>query len=115
MNRIHDQPLARTCAKGTLWRRLARTGGLVMGAALASLLLVDLPIPTGRTTSAPPYVPAAETWIEPGATHAGSRSERPSWMPRGSGDAGLAGQSGQRGQTPFDDAAGGDKHRQKRV
>jgi hypothetical protein len=66
MNQIHDRPLAGTCAKGTLWG-LTRTGGLVVGAVLASILLVDLPIPGGRGAEAPPYVPAAETWIEPKA------------------------------------------------
>jgi hypothetical protein len=66
MDPIHDQPLAGTCAKGTLWG-LTRTGGLIMGAVLASILLVDPPIPAGRAAEAPPYVPAGETWIEPKA------------------------------------------------
>jgi hypothetical protein len=64
MEQIHDQPLAGTCAKETLWG-LTRTGGLIVGAVLASMLLVDLPIPNGRAFDALPYVPAAETWIEP--------------------------------------------------
>jgi hypothetical protein len=71
MNQIHDQPLAGACAKGTLLG-LTRTGGLVACAVLASILLVDLPIPIGRGAEAPPYVPAAETWIEP---QAASRAE----------------------------------------
>ena len=79
MDQSHDQPLAGTCAKGTLWgaaRELARTGGLVtglvVGAVLASILLIDLPMPAGHAGKAPPYVPAAEHWIEPGAApHAG--------------------------------------------
>jgi hypothetical protein len=65
MDRIHDQPLAEACAKGTLWG-LTRTGGLILAAVLASILLIDLPIPA-REPEPPPYVPAAETWIEPGA------------------------------------------------
>ncbi len=79
MDQSHDQPLAGTCAKGTLWgamRELLCTGGLVtglvMGAVLASIMLVDLPMPTSHAAKAPPYVPAAEHWIEPGAApHAG--------------------------------------------
>jgi hypothetical protein len=76
MNQIHDQSLAGTCAKRTLWAltwKLACIGTLVMGAVLVSVLLVDLPIPARRATKAPPYVPAAERWIEPGAaSHTGS-------------------------------------------
>lgn len=79
MDQIHDQPLAGTCAKGTLWGptcKLACAGFLVMAAVLASLLLIDLPIPTGHATKAPPYVPAAERWIEPGAvSQSGSPAE----------------------------------------
>jgi hypothetical protein len=70
MNPIHDQPLAGTCAKGTLWGptcKLACIGTLLIGAVLASMLLIDLPSPIGRATEAPPYVPAAERWIELGA------------------------------------------------
>jgi hypothetical protein len=79
MHQIHDQSLAGTRAKGPLWGltwQLACIGTLVMGALLASMLLIDLPIPTGRATEAPPYVPAAERWIEPGAaSHTGSSVE----------------------------------------
>ena len=48
-----------------------------MGAVLAGMLLVDPPIPVGRAdapSSAPPYVPASDSWIEPGAV---SRNEAP--------------------------------------
>lgn len=65
MEQIHGQVIMRTCAKGTLLG-LTRTGGLIMGAVLASILLVDLPIPS-REPEPPSYVPASETWIEPGA------------------------------------------------
>jgi hypothetical protein len=71
MKRIHDQPLAGMCAKGTLLG-LTRTGGLVACAVLASILLVGLPLRVERAAEAPAYVPAAETWIEPGAA---SRTE----------------------------------------
>ena len=66
MTHVHDRPVAGSCAKGTLWG-LMPAGGLLLGAVLASMLLIDLPIPAGRTTEAPPYVSAAERWIEPGA------------------------------------------------
>jgi hypothetical protein len=67
MDQIRDQAGAGTCAKGTLLG-LTRTGGLLMAAVLASILLIDLPIPAGRVAEAPPYVPAADSWIELGAT-----------------------------------------------
>ena len=64
--------------------RLTRTGGLLVGAVLAGMLLVDLPIPAGRPMlrSAPPYVPAADSWIEPGAAsrHEAPPRRRP-WIP----------------------------------
>jgi hypothetical protein len=63
MDQIRDQAGARTCAKGTLLG-LTRTGGLLMGAVLASILLIDLPIPAGGLAETPPYVPAADSWIE---------------------------------------------------
>jgi hypothetical protein len=65
VNAIHDGSLGATRRPGTLWG-LARTGGLIGAAVLASILTVDLPIAAGRAGEAPPYVPAAETWIEPG-------------------------------------------------
>jgi hypothetical protein len=79
MDQIHDQPLAGACAKGTLWG-LTRTGGLILAAVLASIHLIDLPIPA-REPEPPPYVPAAETWIVPGRTlrvdHQTSASDPP--------------------------------------
>jgi hypothetical protein len=49
---------------------VARTGVLLMGMALASVLLVDLPIPAGRAADGPgapqSHVPASERWIDPG-------------------------------------------------
>jgi hypothetical protein len=66
MDQIHDQALAGTCAKGTLWGTL-RIGGLIAGAVLASLLMVELPLPLGGASEPPPYVPASDTWIELGA------------------------------------------------
>jgi hypothetical protein len=75
MDGIHVEPQAGACAKGTLWG-LPRAGALVMGAVLATILLVDLPVPIGRTADAPPYVPAAETWIEPGAASRPEAADR---------------------------------------
>jgi hypothetical protein len=49
---------------------LARTGVLLMGMAVASVLLVDLPIPAGRAAdgqgASQPYVPASDRWIDLG-------------------------------------------------
>jgi hypothetical protein len=71
MDKVIDQPGTDACAKGTL-RGVARTGILLLGAALASVLLVDPPIPVGRAAdgqSAPqPVVPASERWIELGGS-----------------------------------------------
>ena len=71
MDNAIDQPGTGACAKGTL-RGVARTGILLLGAALASVLLVDPPIPVGRAAdgqSAPqPVVPASERWIELGGS-----------------------------------------------
>ena len=71
MNKVTDQPGADACAKGTL-RGVARTGILLLGAALASVLLVDPPIPVSRAAdgqgAAQSVVPASERWIELGAS-----------------------------------------------
>jgi hypothetical protein len=74
MDQIRDRPLAGACAKGTLLG-LSRTGCLVGCVALASLLLVDLPIPIGGAADAPAYVPARETWIELGEGDGAQRPE----------------------------------------
>jgi len=64
-----DRPIDRTgteaCAKKTLGP-VVRTGVLLMGAVLASILAVDLPVPASDR-SAQPYVPASDRWIELGA------------------------------------------------
>jgi hypothetical protein len=66
-----DRPEAEACAKGTL-RGVARTGILLLGAVLASVLLVDPPIPVSSAADsqgAPQsVVPASERWIELGAS-----------------------------------------------
>jgi hypothetical protein len=67
MNEVMDRPRADACAKGTL-RGIARTGILLLGAALASILLVDPPIPADAPGAAQSVVPASERWIELGAT-----------------------------------------------
>ena len=70
MDQIHDQPLAAACAKEPRWGSLGgtlRTGGLIAGAVLASLLMVELPMPLGGASEPPPYVPAGDAWIELGA------------------------------------------------
>jgi hypothetical protein len=71
MDQVMDQPGADACAKGML-RGVARTGILLLGAALASVLLVDPPIPVSRAADgqgAPQsVVPASERWIELGAS-----------------------------------------------
>jgi hypothetical protein len=78
MHQTDDQPLAGTCAKGTPWGmacKLTCAGILILAAVLASMLLVDLPIPSARP-KAPPYVPAADRWIKPGAaSQPGSAAE----------------------------------------
>jgi hypothetical protein len=79
MHLIRGRSGTRTCAKGTLLG-LTRTGGLLIAAVLASILLVDLPMstgPWGGTPSAPAYVPASERWIELGAPlHGQTRRSR---------------------------------------
>jgi hypothetical protein len=72
MQQTFDRQGTPACAKGTL-SGLTRTGGLLMGAILACLLLVDPPIPADRADapSAAPYVPASDTWIEPGVPPSG--------------------------------------------
>ena len=76
MNTIHDRPLAGTCAKGTLLGP-TRTGALLIGIALAGLMLVELPLPIGSASETPPYVPASETWIDLGHGSAKARSSEP--------------------------------------
>jgi len=70
MDHIRDHPLAGGCAKGTRRGALGgtlRTGVLIAGAVLASLLMVELPMPLGGASAPPPYVPASDAWIELGA------------------------------------------------
>jgi hypothetical protein len=76
MQQTFDRQETRMCAKGTL-SGITRSGGLLMGAVLASMLLVDLPVPVGRAdapSAAPPFIPAADSWIRPGAA---SRHQAP--------------------------------------
>jgi hypothetical protein len=65
-----DRSKTDICAKRTLGS-VVRTGALLMGAILASVLMVDLPAPAGLAAGGEgatrPYVPASETWIELGA------------------------------------------------
>lgn len=74
-----DRSKTDTCAKRTL-SSVVRTGTLLMGAVLASVLMVDLPAPAGLAAGGEgaiqPYVPASETWIELGAP-ARSRASLP--------------------------------------
>jgi hypothetical protein len=62
-----DQPIdpngTGACAKRTLGP-IVRTGLLLSGAVLASVLAVDLP---AADRAAEPYVPASGPWIELGA------------------------------------------------
>jgi hypothetical protein len=71
MNKVTDQSGVDVCANGRL-RGVARTGILLLAAALASVLLVDPPIPVGRAADGQgalqSVVPASERWIELGAT-----------------------------------------------
>jgi hypothetical protein len=64
-----DRPATEPCAKRTL-AGFARTGVLLMGAALAGILSVELPVPGGRAghgqDAVQPYVPASGQWIELG-------------------------------------------------
>jgi hypothetical protein len=82
VNQAFDRPGTETCAKRTLGGR-TRTGVLLMGAALACVLSVDLPIPAGRAGdgqgTAQGYVPASGRWIElgPSADPAASRQPDP--------------------------------------
>jgi hypothetical protein len=81
MTQAVDRPCAEreteTCAKATL-RSIARTGFLLMGGALASVLLVDLPVPAGRAAdgqgATQSHVPASDKWIALGQS---SRAEAP--------------------------------------
>jgi hypothetical protein len=77
MRDIHDRPKTPACAKETRFGRLRgrlATGGLLLAGVLASIFLVDPPVPLSRLTaqapSAPAYVPASERWIELGARSA---------------------------------------------
>jgi hypothetical protein len=69
VDQVVNRPETRTFAGWTLGGVL-RTGGLLTAAVLASVLTVDLPIPTSRTADgqggAQPYVPASDKWIELG-------------------------------------------------
>jgi hypothetical protein len=64
-----ERPIDRTetaaCAKRTR-AAVVRTAALLIGAVLASILAVDLPVPAANR-SAEPYVPASERWIALGA------------------------------------------------
>jgi hypothetical protein len=70
MSKAMDRAGADACAKGTL-RGVVRTGILLLGAVLASVLLVDPPIPVSRAEDGQEarrsIVPASERWIELGA------------------------------------------------
>jgi hypothetical protein len=70
VDQVSDRSKTDTCAKRTLGS-VVRTGALLMGAVLASILMVDLPTPAGLAargeTATRPYVPASDTWIELGA------------------------------------------------
>ena len=65
-----DQAIDRTgteaCAKRTLVG-VTRTGVLLTGAVLASILAVELPLPAGQAAEGAAYVPASDRWIELGA------------------------------------------------
>jgi hypothetical protein len=73
-----DSPETEACAKWTLGG-LTLTGVLLMGAVLASVLMVKLPLPIGQAAdgqgATQPFVPASSKWIELGAPPG---SERPS-------------------------------------
>ena len=86
MDQAFDRPPTETCAKTTLGGR-TRTGVLLMGAALACILSVDLPIPAGRAGDgqgpAQGYVPTSDRWIElgPSADPQASRPPDPLALP----------------------------------
>jgi hypothetical protein len=69
MDQAFNRSANKRCAKRTL-SGFTRTGALLMGAALAGILSVDLPIPAGQAGhgqgAAQPYVPASSQWIELG-------------------------------------------------
>jgi hypothetical protein len=75
-----DRPGTETCAKRTLGG-LTRTGVLLMGAVLACILSVDLPIPAGRAADGQGpgqgYVPASDRWIELGPSANREASRQP--------------------------------------
>jgi hypothetical protein len=79
VDKAYDLPGTGTCAKWTLAGR-TRTGLLLMGAVLACVLSVDLPIPAGRAAdgqgTAQPYVPASGDWIELGPSAGPEASSR---------------------------------------
>jgi len=66
VNLVIEHPEAETPISGRL-RRLARTALLLLGGAVASVLMVDLPTPLGSATSgqaiAQSPVPASDNWI----------------------------------------------------
>lgn len=79
MDQAYDRPGTETCAKWTLGG-FTRTGLLLMGAVLACILTIDLPIPTGRVAAdgqgaAQPYVPASGNWIELGPSGDGAAAQ----------------------------------------
>jgi hypothetical protein len=80
VDQAFDRPATGTCAKRTLGGR-TRTGVLLMGAALACILSVDLPIPAGRAANGQgptqAYVPASDRWIELGPLAEPQASRQP--------------------------------------
>jgi hypothetical protein len=70
VDQVSDRSKTDTCAKRTLGS-VVRIGALLMGAVLASVLMVELPTPAGLAAGGGggtrPFVPASDTWIELGA------------------------------------------------